>query len=120
MRKPRHKLLVEKSIQACIAAMEIYNKPEFRYREEAFSILMLNAWELLLKARILKENKNKLRSIEVWSPRIKKDGGKSKLKQAVRSRSGNTRTIGLTKAAELVQQYTNDNIDRVVSTTFEC
>lgn len=58
MRKPRYMALVDKSIQACIAAIEIYNKPEFRYREEAFSILMLNAWELLLKARILKENKN--------------------------------------------------------------
>jgi hypothetical protein len=60
MPQPRYMALIEKSIQACLAAIEIYNKPEFRYREEAFSILMLTAWELLLKARILKENRNSL------------------------------------------------------------
>jgi hypothetical protein len=57
--------LIDRSIQACLAAIEIYNKPDFRYREEAFSMLMMNAWELLLKARILKENGNASRSIEV-------------------------------------------------------
>lgn len=33
-----------------IAAIEIYNKPAFAYRDECFVILLLNAWELLLKA----------------------------------------------------------------------
>lgn len=42
MSKARHVALVEKSIDACIAAIEVYNKPDFHYREEAFSILMLN------------------------------------------------------------------------------
>lgn len=55
---PRYAALVDKSLQACSAAIEIYNKPDFRYREEAFSILMLNAWELLLKARVLNENRS--------------------------------------------------------------
>jgi hypothetical protein len=52
MRKPRYAQLVDKAIEAAISAIEIYNKPGFRYREETFAILMLNAWELLLKARI--------------------------------------------------------------------
>ena len=57
------------------AAIEIYKKPSFRYREETFSILMLNAWQLLLKARILKENKNHLRSIKIWETRKTNSGG---------------------------------------------
>lgn len=43
--------LAAKSIQAAVAAIEIYNKPNFSYREEAFALLMANAWELLLKAK---------------------------------------------------------------------
>ena len=30
--------LAEKSILAAVAAIEIYNKPNFSYREEAFSL----------------------------------------------------------------------------------
>jgi hypothetical protein len=44
------KELSEKSILAAVAAIEIYNKPDFHYREEAFALLATNAWELLLKA----------------------------------------------------------------------
>jgi len=43
--------LVNKSVQAAVAAIEIYNKPNFSYREEAFALLMTNAWELMLKAK---------------------------------------------------------------------
>jgi hypothetical protein len=38
-----------------LAAIEIYNKPQFEYREECFVILLLNAWELVLKALLSKE-----------------------------------------------------------------
>ena len=41
-----------------ISAIEIYNKPSFAYREEAFTILALNAWELLIKAKLLSVNNN--------------------------------------------------------------
>ena len=54
MKNPKHKLFVEKSVGAALSAIEIYNKPDFKYREETFAILMINAWELLLKARIIK------------------------------------------------------------------
>lgn len=33
-----------------LAAIEIYNKPQIAYRDECFVILLLNAWELVLKA----------------------------------------------------------------------
>jgi Protein of unknown function (DUF3644) len=55
--------LAEKSVQAAIAAIEIYNKPAFSYREEAFSLLMTNAWELLLKAKWLTENGETIQSL---------------------------------------------------------
>ena len=49
--KSRARALLDKSIGAMISAIEVYNKPSFRYREETFSVLAINAWELLLKAK---------------------------------------------------------------------
>ena len=46
--------LLENSKAAMVAAMEIYNKPVFSYREECAVILLINAWELALKAVISK------------------------------------------------------------------
>lgn len=61
-----------------ISAIEIYNKPDFKYREETFSILAINSWELLLKAKWLKENRNKVRSLYVLEKsKKKKDGSAS-------------------------------------------
>jgi hypothetical protein len=37
-----------------VGAIEIYNKPRFDYRDEVFVLLVVNAWELLLKAVISK------------------------------------------------------------------
>ena len=37
----------EKSLNAALSALEIYNKPNCNYREENFCILMINAFELL-------------------------------------------------------------------------
>ena len=98
-RKARCQHLLEKSVQAALSAIEIYNKPDFKYREESFSILMVNAWELLLKARILQRNKNKLESIYVIDPsKTKKDGTAYKKAKYKTSRSGNNLTIDVTNA----------------------
>ncbi len=43
---------------AMIAAIEIYNKPAFHYRDECVVILLLNAWELILKAALSKNRKS--------------------------------------------------------------
>jgi len=48
--------IAEKSVQAAIASIEIYNKPDFKFREKAFSLLMTNAWELLIKAKWLADH----------------------------------------------------------------
>jgi len=47
------KRLVEKSIEAFIMGLEIYNKPTIKYRIEGFSFFIVNAWELMLKAELL-------------------------------------------------------------------
>lgn len=44
--------LLENSKSAIIAGIEIHNKPIFSYRYEIASILIINAWELILKAYI--------------------------------------------------------------------
>jgi Protein of unknown function (DUF3644)/EC042_2821-lke REase len=56
---------VDKSLAAALSSIEIYNKPDFKYREEIFTILIINAWELLLKAKILKEANDDINSLYV-------------------------------------------------------
>lgn len=58
--------LLEKSLRAAISAIEIYNKPDFRYREENFAILMCAAWELLFKAKALLDNGDNLDVITAY------------------------------------------------------
>ncbi|MCE2450616.1 MAG: DUF3644 domain-containing protein [Candidatus Latescibacteria bacterium] len=92
--------LIDRSIAATVAAIEIYNKPNFPYREETFSILAINGWELLLKAKWLKENDNKVDSLYVMENYKKKDELKIKY-----SRSGNPFTHSLDYLAKkLVEQ----------------
>ncbi|MFQ9979288.1 DUF3644 domain-containing protein [Clostridium cadaveris] len=45
--------LLEKSKEAFIMAIEIYNKPTIHYRVEGFSFFICNAWELMLKAYMI-------------------------------------------------------------------
>ena len=46
--------LLDKAKEAFVMAIEIYNKPTIRYRVEGFSFFICNAWELMLKARMIK------------------------------------------------------------------
>lgn len=104
MKHPKHKSFVEKSIGAALSAIEIYNKPDFKYREETFSILMINAWELLLKAKIIKENSGDLKSIYVMVNKIGKKGNKLSSLTPDLNRSHNPKTIGLTKCLIICEQ----------------
>lgn len=78
-----------------ISAIEIYNKPDFKYREETFAILAINSWELLLKAKWLKENNNKIRSLYVYEKTKKKDGSTRKIQAIKITESGNPFTHSL-------------------------
>jgi hypothetical protein len=96
--KARFKELLDKSIAAMVAAIEVYNKPDFRYREETFSVIAVNAWELACKAYVLKLKKNRLNSLYVYGRKNKKDGTPSKKLTIKTSKSGNpiTHSIGHT------------------------
>lgn len=64
--------LIDKSIEAFLLGLEIYNKPTIKYRVEGFSFFITNAWELLLKAEMInrglsiyyKDNPNRTVSID--------------------------------------------------------
>lgn len=111
MPTPKYMRLVAKSRAACLSAVETYNRASALYREESFAILMINAWELLLKARILRENGGKASALHEFRPRKKKDGSSSKLKEVKRTRSGAPMTIGLDRCWKLVSSYPKDRID---------
>ncbi len=93
-----YRSLLDKSIASMLSAIEIYNKPNFAYREETFAILAVNAWELLLKAYILKINKYNLNSIYFLEPVKKKDGQNSTRKKPVLNNIGNPKTISISDA----------------------
>lgn len=119
VRPPRHKALVDKAVSACLAGIEVYNKPSFPHREEVFAILMINAWELLLKARIMKENGNKLTSIYEYGPGKTKTGKSSKARRIRRSASGNPRTIGLAIAIKVTKNLPKDRLPEVAADNIE-
>lgn len=98
--KARSKELLDRAVAATVAAIEIYNKPDFLYREEAFSVLAINGWELLLKAKWLADHGNKVSTLYVMEPRTKKDGTKSKKLKIKETRSGNPFTHSLDHLAK--------------------
>lgn len=93
---------------ALVAAVEIYNKPTVEYREQTFALLVVNAWEVLLKARIVQQNGNKLSSIY----RRDSDGRKYR-----RNSSGDTLTIDIVKAlrATSLPKDVRGNIEGLVN-----
>jgi hypothetical protein len=91
----RAQRFVQKAEAALIAAIEIYNKPDFRYREETFAILALTAWELLLKGRLLAANANDPKCLYVYETRAGKKGAPTKKRYRKRNRSGNFQTLSL-------------------------
>ncbi len=98
--------MLDKSVHAILSAIEIYNKPNFAYREETFSILAINSWELLLKARILQIDNNRISSILEYEKRQKADGTPSDKYYRKKNRVGNHVSIGILKAHDrLVNDY---------------
>lgn len=51
-----YRALLGNAVSAACAGIEIYNKPKFDYRDETAIILLVNAWELALKA-VLSKNR---------------------------------------------------------------
>ena len=102
-----------------LAAIEIYNKPRFPYRDEAFAVLAINGWELLLKARLLQLNKNKLRTITAKERRKNSDGSTSTMQYIKRNRAGNPMSIGLFAAYDRLLNDFADSIPNDVRLNLE-
>jgi len=98
--------LLNNSISAALSSIELYNKPDFKYREEIFTILIVNAWELLLKAKILKENNDNLESLYLSLP----DGTYK------RNRTKNFMTIEIIGAIEKLSlnKAVRENIEKLI------
>lgn len=79
------KKMLEKSQEAFLLAIEVYNKPTIKYRLEGFAFFICNAWELLLKAYIIKTSGM----------------------QSIYYKDKTERTIGLTDCIKKV--FTNEN-----------
>jgi hypothetical protein len=52
------KRLVENSLAAMLSAVEVYNKPQMTYRDEVTVMLVVNAWELALKATLRRSGRS--------------------------------------------------------------
>lgn len=91
--KSRSRILAEHSVKMALAAIEIYNKPDFKNREQVFAILMVAAWESLLKAKVLKDGGNRLAAIYV------KEKGRYKRKKRTKQHF----TVGLDEVIERCQ-----------------
>ncbi len=112
--KSRSKLMLDKSIAAMISAIEIYNKPDFKYREELFSVLCINAWELLLKAKILNLASNNTAALYIFEYKILKNGTRSKKKYRKTNRSNNPLSISLFRAYQIITEDYGVKIDNAV------
>lgn len=86
--------LLNKSEEAYLMALEIINKPTINYRSEGFCFFICNAWELLLKAYLIRKNNN------INSINFKDDSN---------------RTIGLDECAERVFTSTTDKTKNNIS-----
>lgn len=98
--------LSAKSVQAAVAAIEVYNKPNFSYREEAFSLLMTNAWELLLKAKWVLDHEDAIESLYEITR------GTSGEKKPKENRSGNPISFGLIYLAEVMAKDKNSGVEQ--------
>lgn len=113
--KSRSRLMLEKSIAAMLSAIEIYNKPDFKYREETFSVLCVNSWELLLKAKALNLSSNKLSALYAMEYRTLKNGQKSTVRRPKINRSGNPRSVNLFEAYRIITEDFGVKIEKPVN-----
>jgi len=112
--KSKSRLMLEKSISAMLSAIEIYNKPDFKYREETFSVLCINSWELLLKAKVLNLSSNKISSLIATEYKILKSGVKSKKKSKKKNRSGNFMSISMFEAQRIITEEYGVKIEKAI------
>jgi len=104
--------LINKSKEAFLLAIENFNKPTIVYRLESFAYLICNAWELMLKAHMIKtkgmqsiyyKNTNRTLSLEKCIEKVftnKKDPQRLNLEKIIELR--NTSTHFITEEYEMI------------------
>lgn len=105
--------LIEKSKEAFMMAIEVYNKPSIKYRVEGFGFFICNAWELMLKAHMIntmgdssiyyKDNPNRTITLENCVKKVftnDKDPLRRNLEKIIELR--NTGTHFITEEYEMV------------------
>ncbi|MEG1900485.1 MAG: DUF3644 domain-containing protein [Bacilli bacterium] len=86
--------LLEKSLSAALLGIELYNKPNIEYREESFAVLIINAYELLFKSKII-EDTGKMNSIYEYEKKKLSDNTSSKRDYIKKNRIGEPMTKGI-------------------------
>lgn len=117
--KSRSRLMLEKSVAAMLSAIEIYNKPDFKYREETFSVLCVNSWELLLKAKVLNLAGNKPAALYVMEYKTLKSGKHSKVKHRKTNRAGNPMSIGMFECCRIISEDYGVKIEKPIRDNIE-
>jgi hypothetical protein len=75
--------VLTKSQDAYVLALETINSRSSTYRVEAFTYLICNAWELLLKARLLRDStQKKVHLLSICARPAAAHPGASRLSQA--------------------------------------
>lgn len=121
-KRPKYHYLLDKSIHCALSAIEIYNKPDFKYREESFVILITNSWELLFKAKLLKDYNNNLTCLYQpdLSLTLTKQGKPRKRVVYKRNRCGNYTTLDIFKTIEQINRKNPvENVDRILKDNIE-
>lgn len=114
------KNLIKSSNVAYLAAVELHNKPSMPYRYETVSLLLLNAWELLLKAFIRKYIKGKS-IFEKDEHTISFEKALSYTDEYINSVYGKNTFTAVKRNLELLEKYRNsvvhffnDDLDPVI------
>ena len=94
--------LLEKSLAVSLLGIELYNKPNVEYREESFAILIINAYELLFKAKVV-EDTGKINSIYEYEKKKLIDNTSSKRDYIKKNRIGEPMTKGITFLMNLLK-----------------
>lgn len=110
---------MKKAEAALLSSIEVYNRPTFAYREETFAILALNAWELLLKAKLLEQHKNNAHCLYTLEPKNIKGGKQSKKLYIKRNRSGAALTHSLWKTISELEDKTAVRVDVAIKANLE-
>ena len=103
--------LLTASKSAIFSAVEIHNKPQFMYRYPTVSMLMINAWELMLKAYIYKYiNKNKIYEKDDKKHTISFSKALILARDDINHKEGKNAFSSVYANLDLIEQYRNTNV----------